>query len=94
MPNINSVTISFDGDKHVYHPGDWVKGQWKIDVGEAFSVRGVRVALLGAAYSRWSDDNPKKDDKIGYEKFTSQWCTVFGTKRKSDPHLHTLQSSG
>ena len=82
MPKIQRITYSLDGDREVYKPGDTVSGCWNVDLGESFSVRGIRTALLGAAYTRWDAIDPKKNDKISHEKITTQWRTVFGKKRK------------
>lgn len=82
MPKIHGITYSLDGDKQVYRPGETVSGCWTVDLGEWFSVRGIRTALHGAAYTRWSATDPKKDDKISKENITTQWRTVFGKKRK------------
>lgn len=90
MPKIHGITYSLDGDKQVYKPGDTVSGYWTVDLGESFSVRGIRTALHGAAYTRWSAIDPKKDDKISKENITTQWRTVFGKKLGEDGPNHTI----
>ena len=81
MPKIHGITYSLDGDKQVYRPGDTVSGTWTADLGESFTIRGIRTSLEGMAYTRWSPIEVKKDDKISKESITSQWRTVFGKKR-------------
>ena len=87
MPNVNNITLSLDGNREVYWAGDTVSGIWTLDLGDSFSVRGVRTALIGAAYTRWTPWEDitlvsRKDDKISLEKITTQWKTVFGKKCK------------
>lgn len=82
MPKINSITYTLDGGKQVYRPGDTVSGSWTIDLGESFTVRGIRLALEGVTYTRWRHIDVKKDDKISKENIITQWRTVFGKKRK------------
>ena len=82
MPKVQSITYSLESPREVYKPGDTVSGYWTLDLGESFSVRGIRTALIGAAFTRWTAQDPRKDDKISHEKIITQWRTVFGKKRK------------
>ena len=82
MPTVNGILVGLDGDREVYRPGDTVSGWWTVDLGESFSVRGIRTALQGAAYTRWQPLSTRKDPKISYENITTQWCTVFGRESK------------
>ena len=81
MPKIHGIKYNLDGDKQVYRPGETVSGTWTVEIGEAFTIRGIRTSLEGMAYTRWDNTNPKKDDKISKENITRQWKTVFGKKR-------------
>ena len=94
MPKVKGITYSLDGNREVYYPGDIVSGCWTLDLGEPFSVRGIRTALHGAVYTRWTpwEDftlTSRKDDKISQEKITTQWNTVFGKKRKFNSDFDT-----
>ena len=59
-----------------------MSGTWTVDLGEAFTIRGIRTSLEGMAYTRWNHIDRKKDDKISKENITRQWKTVFGNKRR------------
>ena len=80
MPKLQDIVCHLDGDKELYKPGDSVSGCWTVTIGESFRVRGIRTALLGVACTRWSDKDPKKEDKASAERITTQWKTVFGNR--------------
>ena len=80
MPKLQDIVCRLDGEKEIYKPGDSVSGCWTVTIGESFGVRGIRTALLGVACTRWSDKDPKKEEKTSTEKITTQWKTVFGNR--------------
>lgn len=92
MPKIHGITYRLDGDKQVYRPGEIVSGTWTVDLGESFTIRGIRTSLEGMAYTRWHHLDRKKDDKISKENITRQWKTVFGKKLGEDGPNPTVEA--
>jgi hypothetical protein len=83
MPAINSVFIKVYNQKPVYRPGDELKGEWTVDIGETISVKNVSVSFRGATLTRWANTESKADDNIGFEDITTQEKIVFPTSGRS-----------
>ncbi|XP_060576878.1 thioredoxin-interacting protein-like [Ruditapes philippinarum] len=83
MPAINSVFIKVYNQKPVYRPGDELKGEWTVDIGEPISVKNVSVSFRGATLTRWANTESKADDNIGFEDITTQEKIVFPTSNRT-----------
>ena len=73
MLDVDDTVCHLDGDKETYKPGDSVSGCWTVTIGQSFSVRGIRTALLGVACTCLRH-------RTLTEKITTQWKTVFGNR--------------
>ncbi|KAK3589676.1 hypothetical protein CHS0354_015182 [Potamilus streckersoni] len=100
MPAVQNIALSLTGDREAYHPGDIVCGVWIVDIVEPLTIRGIRLSIHGAAYTKWSGGYKNREDYIGYETFVGMMTTVFGKKvNESGPdvtlpvgrHTYTFQ---
>ncbi|XP_077969659.1 arrestin domain-containing protein 2-like [Styela clava] len=55
MGKLSMFGITLEGNRTVYFPGDFIKGQVLIQVTEPMKMKAIKIKFVGRAYVHWSE---------------------------------------